>query len=1332
MNKIGPFLLSTFLMGCTGFEVSLEKLSTTTDPVVEDPATPGFQISLANGDSRTKILANTFSISGLTDTPTEMALFSNNDCSGTASWVPFSDSGIWTLTSGDGTKALSVLLKNNTSTWSCGSDTITLDQTPPTSIAMNGSDNGNPTNTVTVTVSPSASDDATPLSYKVSSFADCSDGSWQFMGAPSVQNLPAPTSNFSGTKTLYYSVKDSLENESNCLSYNVNLDTVAPTVTLTGPSSLGSLSSATTAVSGTCSDTGVGNILIQASSTGGGSFSSVTSDCSSGTWSKTMDLSPLAEGTVTVSARLTDAAGNIDTKTLSISLDKTPPTGTLTINSGDADTEVPTVSLQISQDGSATHMAIYEGTCPASGSPSFVTAASTSNIALTSISADNIASESRTAVLLLRDAVGNISCTSDSITLNNSQAMAGFRSFGFRVLDSSASLSVPLVLRNYNGTAVTASQDFDLEYSLDDGAGTISKGTIPFTSGTSDTAVSIPIPDVTSERMMKLSLNYSSKKQFPLHIQSSMQISVADSSAANDAIGLVTTGDYHSCAIKGSNSLLATGSSGKLFCWGDNATRQINGSTTTDALTSVAIDAAVDYSDIASGGGHTCGITSTGVLKCWGANNRGQLGRGSIDATAPAGLFTISHPGARAWVSVATGGSHTCAIDDQTKLFCWGADDLQQLGNGSASTDVNAPAEIDSTVITNTYVQVSTGEAHTCALHTTGFVYCWGKNDHGQANPSSVGSNPNVPAKITLPGNVPATNPDIKVATTHRVWDKEKRIAAGGSHSCAVTSHLSADNTDSNDRLKLYCWGKNDRGQAGNFVDTNNVTTPLRVTGTSVFHVATGFDSTCTITYNASLTARTLRCFGSGDDGKLGNGTTADSSFTIIDRDSKVTTTALTKYNHVAVGHSHTCAVATATQVSSDDASPLSRYGVRCSGDNNDGQLGQANTSNLNTPTTVDAFTSGSGGSRVLTNPSVGARNTCAMDPGGSLYCWGSASVKLIGDGVANAARQAFSFYRSGPTKIAHDSVFSKVSVGGQQACALTTSNKLKCWGENSDGHLAPGSEDISAPLSISPSSSFTKVSSGGSHVCVINGTGGLFCWGVNTSGQVGDSSTTLRNIPTAIDSGIQYAEVSAGEAHTCAITTGSKLKCWGAGANGRLGVGSTSDSTTPLAVDAANDYIRVSAGTSHTCALRRVTSSTGSVQCWGSNTYGQIGNNTSGADVTTPTAILDSSGTPISDLFTEVVSGEYHSCALRTDGKVLCWGYNNKGQLGDGTNVSNRVYPGLSLVTLASTLSSSGSTVCAVEQSDSSLKCWGYDYYGGTGLRLRHLFFQFVQGLSF
>jgi alpha-tubulin suppressor-like RCC1 family protein len=179
----------------------------------------------------------------------------------------------------------------------------------------------------------------------------------------------------------------------------------------------------------------------------------------------------------------------------------------------------------------------------------------------------------------------------------------------------------------------------------------------------------------------------------------------------------VAAGRNHTCGIT---------SEKKLRCWGTNSSGQVGVGSTVNPQVPVEIDPGVSYKYISVQENNTCAITSLDKLKCWGTNASGQVGNGTTGGV-------ISTPtiidAATNYKQVQVGNYHTCGITSTDQLKCWGSNGNGRLGDGTTIGPVNTPKAIDAA---NTYKKVYAGGSYTCALRMNGDLYCWGRNDRGQ------------------------------------------------------------------------------------------------------------------------------------------------------------------------------------------------------------------------------------------------------------------------------------------------------------------------------------------------------------------------------------------------------------------------------------------------------------------------------------------------------------------------------------------------------------------------------------------------------------------------
>jgi alpha-tubulin suppressor-like RCC1 family protein len=287
---------------------------------------------------------------------------------------------------------------------------------------------------------------------------------------------------------------------------------------------------------------------------------------------------------------------------------------------------------------------------------------------------------------------------------------------------------------------------------------------------------------------------------------------------------------------------------------------------------------------------------------------------------------------------------------------------------------------------------------------------------------------------------------------------------------------------------------------------------------------------------------------------------------------------------------------------------------------------------------------------------------------------------------------------------------------GVYRSCAIATNGGVYCWGIG--GSLGDGTTTSSStPVAVVGLSGVISIAHGDWHTCAVLSSGSVRCWGANPTGGLGDGTTTARLTPVDVIGLSGVVSVALGHCHSCALLTTGVVKCWGCNQNRELCDGSTTSRTSPVdVVGLSSNVAKIAVGGSHACAVWSSTS----VRCWGDNADGQLGDGST-SDAVAPVGVAGlSSGVAVTAL------GSHHSCALLISGPVQCWGRNNYGQVGDGTNI-RRLTPvavvGLSNGVLNIALGEGQS--CALLLTG-LVSCWGQSY-GSTPILLDHLGSDFV-----
>jgi len=350
----------------------------------------------------------------------------------------------------------------------------------------------------------------------------------------------------------------------------------------------------------------------------------------------------------------------------------------------------------------------------------------------------------------------------------------------------------------------------------------------------------------------------------------------------------ITAGAGHSCALA---------DSGAAFCWGANSNGQLGSGGVARLPVPVEIPRLANgVASLSLGYSHTCVATTVGGVLCWGANQSGQLGDGSMTAsTVPVAVSGLSTGIAAVAVSAEFPAAYSCALTTTGGVLCWGNNSYGQLGNGSTS-DSSVPVAVSG--LPSGVVSIVAGANHTCALNSTGGVWCWG---YQLANGST--SDSSVPVAVSgLPSGVVS-------------------IVAGSYHTCALTSSG-----------EVWCWGY--RLGNGSTLDS---AVPFAVSGlpSGVVSITAGAYHTCTL-----IASEEVWCWGYNDSSQLGNAGRDDSYVPV---DAWVVPTGITA---MALGVHHSCALRASGE-------------VLCWGAGTGGQLGGGQFSDSSSPVTVAALPSG-------------------------------------------------------------------------------------------------------------------------------------------------------------------------------------------------------------------------------------------------------------------------------------------------------------------------------------------------------------------------------------
>ncbi|MEC7750442.1 MAG: hypothetical protein VX405_02930 [Myxococcota bacterium] len=669
---------------------------------------------------------------------------------------------------------------------------------------------------------------------------------------------------------------------------------------------------------------------------------------------------------------------------------------------------------------------------------------------------------------------------------------------------------------------------------------------------------------------------------------------------------------------------------------------------------------------VGTGGTHTCALEVNGTLKCWGSSWSGQLGVGEranrTEPVVPEGMHGEV-------IDVWAGGNTTIARKADGSTWCAGNNNDGQCG---ANTREARELVFISSPELDRFTEIVIGAEHVCGIDGDRRLWCWGKNGTG----GEIGSGDS---------RTRATTP-LRVEFVEDVL----QVAVADGHTCALHGEGI-----------VSCWGVNWAGQLG-VGRAPNSREPQVVEGLGgVTEIAASYHQTCAIGPELGL-----RCWGWNDFGQVGEPTgrkvrnpydpevddgahqpvglyVGKFSVCSLGLDGRIfcwgmnpfgilgrarsggiipqATPMETSRRFLAVngGHRHSCGVG------------IDRKAY-CWGINPDGQIGDGTVSVAFTPKRAGTLT----GVEAI---SAGGRHSCAVLQNGDLYCWGDNQQRQLGLGVTDEKVPSPSLVNGLPPVI-------QVATGLDTTCAVDQDQILSCWGADNYGQTGQvqGAQTRSLPSQVPGLTGVTQVAMWSRTVCAVTGAGQLYCWGDNRQGQVGDGTRGSGANqgawePVLVrfnDQGLQPAvrRVATGGEHVCAELLDQSLYCWGRNSEGQLGDTTNTRRLTPTIVGAFSHLVDFNLGLYHTCVVNRTTEGEGSgtARCVGWGLYGQLGDGLSrNQRVSVPVIHLPD--------VKEMALTRYGSCALADDGQAFCWGYSGQGNLGGNSDLDEWI-PGLML----------------------------------------------------
>ena len=614
---------------------------------------------------------------------------------------------------------------------------------------------------------------------------------------------------------------------------------------------------------------------------------------------------------------------------------------------------------------------------------------------------------------------------------------------------------------------------------------------------------------------------------------------------------------------------------------------------------------------------------------------------------------------------IATGTNHTLAIQTGGTLWAWGYNYYGQLGDGT-TTERTAAVEVQTSSGNLTNVSdVSAGANHSLALDGSGNMWAWGYNGNGQL------------------GNGTTTNSSkaVQVQTASGNLTNVTAIAAGDNFTVALRN----DGT-------VWAVGLNSNGQLGigNTTQQTKAVQVMTSSSTALSNiVAIAAGATHTMALDSSGNVWT---WGNNSSGQLGIGSTTQQTYA-------VQVTAISGIGQITAGASHSLAMTVQGTV------------VYSWGLNSSGQLGNNSNTQEDSPVTMFGISNAK-------NIAAGLGHSVVLENDGTVWTVGHNYVGELGIGTTVDQHEA--------VQVPGVAGILAIAARGDRTLMYTNVGTILGVGDDFYSGLGDGNVGYQlSPYTVSALTGVTAVSSGddGYHSLVVKNDGTIWSAGSNSDGQLGSDNQLNSDTFAQVTKGSGYltgvlttsSATAAGGYHSLAVTSDNTVWGWGYESYGQVGNGiATSYVLQPAQVVTSSGTLTgitaVSAGEYHSLGLRN----DGTVWAWGYNAFGQLGNNTT-TNSNKAVEVLNTSGTPLSNIVA-IAAGENHSLAVDSSGNLWAWGYNNSGQLGDGTTTNHLEAEQISLSGTMVTQVAGGGFYSLAITSTGTVLAWGANTYGELG----------------
>ncbi|WP_051318216.1 Ig-like domain-containing protein [Cohnella thermotolerans] len=754
----------------------------------------------------------------------------------------------------------------------------------------------------------------------------------------------------------------------------------------------------------------------------------------------------------------------------------------------------------------------------------------------------------------------------------------------------------------------------------------------------------------------------------------------------------------------GASFSLALKGDGTVWAWGDNNFGQLGDGTTTDRSLPVQVQAVggteplAGVVSIAGGAGHAAALLSDGTVWSWGDNAKGQLGEGTnVNSLLPVQVKTTEGQEALSdIIAIGSGIAYSAALRADGAVWAWGDNASGQLGDGTAIDRAN-PVEVVGTEKEGTLAGVKdlrVGGDHIVIRNEDNSILSWGNNAYGQLGNDST-ANFSYPVeltwipKLTVVSSYPEQNGTVATLTPMIQLKFNHEIQEGDGYENIVlqtdgqTVELAQEIVDNELRLTP----KEPLLPNATYI----LTIPQEAVGSDDVDSQGGDTVEPSETEKETNNTESLpdnSSTNSADPSSAEGTTTETALFKTKEVHTLTATSTSSIYTLTFKTVAGTAAVKNTIAAGSGYSLVVKLDGsVWSTGDNYYGELGDGTTADRSELVRVKN-SDGTGFLSDVYSVSTQFTNSVALKTDGTVWSWGNNGSGQVGDGTTTNRLTPVQVLGSGGNGFLNNVI--AISSGGLFNLALKSDGTVWSWGNNSVGQLGVGKSRTSLSLSKFPVqvvnsdntgglTNVVAISAGSDHALALKADGTVWSWGENVNGQLGTGSAMDSNKPIQVK-GVggtgaltNVIGIAAGNGFSLALASDGTVWSWGLNDDGQLGNGTLTKRSTPVQVldvsgtGGLSGVIAISASRYFSVALK----SDGTVVSWGYNQFGQLGNNST---VTSkrPVQVLGSGGTGALNGVTEICAGTFHVIALKSDGMIWGWGRNGDGELGNGSTTNS------------------------------------------------------------